>query len=116
MQSITSSPFIPHTDNVRGFVFDVATGLLREVTGMSVLRLGDTAPNFTAATTEGDIDFHSWKGGSWAVLFSHPADFTPVCTTELGRTATLQQEFEARDVKTIAVSVDPLESHLQWAR
>ncbi len=82
---------------------------------MSVLRLGDLAPNFTAATTEGDIDFHSWKGGSWAVLFSHPADFTPVCTTELGRTATLQQEFEARDVKTIAVSVDPLESHLQWA-
>jgi alkyl hydroperoxide reductase subunit AhpC len=79
------------------------------------LRLGDEAPDFTADTTDGTIDFHSWKDGSWAVLFSHPADFTPVCTTELGRTASLQGEFAKRNVKAIAVSVDPLESHNGWA-
>ncbi|HEX9031965.1 MAG TPA: peroxiredoxin [Streptosporangiaceae bacterium] len=81
---------------------------------MSV-RLGDEAPNFTAATTDGTIDFHDWKSGHWAVLFSHPADFTPVCTTELGRTAELKSEFERRGVKVIAVSVDPVESHNGWA-
>jgi alkyl hydroperoxide reductase subunit AhpC len=79
------------------------------------LRLGDEAPNFTADTTEGQIDFHDWKSGSWAVLFSHPADFTPVCTTELGRTAELNDEFKKRNVKTIAVSVDSVESHRDWA-
>jgi alkyl hydroperoxide reductase subunit AhpC len=79
------------------------------------IRLGDEAPNFKADTTEGLIDFHEWKSGSWAVLFSHPADFTPVCTTELGRTAGLQDEFAKRNVKTIAVSVDSLESHNGWA-
>jgi len=79
------------------------------------IRLGDEAPNFTADTTEGTIDFHEWKAGSWAVLFSHPADFTPVCTTELGRTAELNAEFAKRNTKTIAVSVDPLESHKGWA-
>jgi len=79
------------------------------------LRLGDEAPNFTADTTEGPIDFHEWKKGSWAVFFSHPADFTPVCTTELGRTAALNEEFTRRGVKTIAISVDPLESHQGWA-
>jgi thioredoxin-dependent peroxiredoxin len=79
------------------------------------IRLGDIAPNFTAETTEGAIDFHEWKQGSWAVFFSHPADFTPVCTTELGRTAELQSEFESRGVKTIAISVDPLDSHERWA-
>lgn len=79
------------------------------------IRLGDEAPNFTAETTEGTIDFHEWKDGTWAVLFSHPADFTPVCTTELGRTAGLQAEFETRNVKTIAVSVDSLEDHRGWA-
>jgi alkyl hydroperoxide reductase subunit AhpC len=79
------------------------------------LRLGDTAPNFTAATTEGDIDFHAWKEGSWAVFFSHPADFTPVCTTELGRTAALGGGFAERNTKTIALSVDPLEDHQGWA-
>ena len=79
------------------------------------LRLGDVAPDFTADTTEGEISFHQWKDGSWAVLFSHPADFTPVCTTELGRTAELNDAFTARNVKTIAVSVDPLESHQGWA-
>jgi alkyl hydroperoxide reductase subunit AhpC len=79
------------------------------------IRLGDVAPNFTADTTEGTIDFHQWKSGKWAVLFSHPADFTPVCTTELGRTAGLQDEFEKRGVKTIAVSVDSVEDHKGWA-
>ncbi len=79
------------------------------------IRLGDTAPDFTAATTAGDIDFHRWKQGSWAVLFSHPADYTPVCTTELGRTAALDEEFAARNTKTIAVSVDPIEDHHGWA-
>jgi len=79
------------------------------------IRLGDIAPDFTAETTEGTIAFHDWKDGSWAVLFSHPADFTPVCTTELGRTASLKQEFDKRNVKAIAISVDPVESHLEWA-
>ena len=79
------------------------------------IRLGDEAPNFTAETTEGTIDFHDWKSGTWAVLFSHPADFTPVCTTELGRTAALQGAFTERGVKTIAVSVDPVDSHRGWA-
>ncbi len=79
------------------------------------LRLGDEAPNFSASTTDGDIDFHSWKADSWAVLFSHPADFTPVCTTELGRTAALKSGFAERNTKVIAVSVDPLEDHHGWA-
>lgn len=78
------------------------------------IRLGDTAPNFTAETTEGPIDFHKWKGNSWAVLFSHPKDFTPVCTTELGRVAALKKEFEKRNTKVIGLSVDPLQSHKDW--
>ena len=80
------------------------------------IRLGDEAPNFTAETTEGTIDFHQWKDGNWAVLFSHPGDFTPVCTTELGRTASLKSEFDKRGVKVIGVSVDPIESHNGWAQ
>lgn len=80
------------------------------------LRLGDTAPNFKAQTTMGEIDFHQWLGDSWGVLFSHPADYTPVCTTELGRTAQLKEEFDKRNVKAIAVSVDPLESHMGWVK
>ena len=79
------------------------------------IRLGDQAPNFSAETTDGPIDFYDWKDGSWAVLFSHPADYTPVCTTELGRTAALNGEFAARNAKTIAVSVDPIEDHRGWA-
>lgn len=79
------------------------------------IRLGDVAPNVEVDTTEGPIDFHNWQGDSWVVLFSHPADFTPVCTTELGRTAALQEEFAQRNVQTIAVSVDPVESHRGWA-
>ena len=78
------------------------------------LRLGDVAPNFSAATTEGPIDFHQWLGNSWGVLFSHPADYTPVCTTELGTVARSKGEFEKRNVKVIALSVDPLESHRGW--
>lgn len=80
------------------------------------LRLGDEAPNFTAQTTEGEINFHEWLGNSWGILFSHPADYTPVCTTELGATSKLQQEFEARNVKAIAVSVDPIDSHHGWIK
>jgi alkyl hydroperoxide reductase subunit AhpC len=79
------------------------------------IRLGDVAPDFSADTTAGPITFHDWKSGSWAVLFSHPADFTPVCTTELGRTASLKGEFDKRNVKAIAVSVDGVESHNAWA-
>ncbi len=81
---------------------------------MSV-HLGDTAPDFTADTTDGEISFHDWKQGSWAVFFSHPADFTPVCTTELGRTAALHSEFAKRNTKAMAVSVDPIEDHRGWA-
>src|ERR1044071_4557251 len=80
------------------------------------LRLGDIAPNFTATTTEGTIDFHQWLGNSWGVLFSHPADFTPVCTTELGAVAKIKSEFEKRKVKVLAVSVDPLTSHQGWIK
>lgn len=80
------------------------------------LRLGDTAPDFTVNTTEGVVDFHKWLGNAWGVLFSHPADFTPVCTTELGKVANLKSEFEMRNTKVIAVSVDPLESHVRWIR
>lgn len=80
------------------------------------LRLGDTAPNFTAQTTIGDIDFHQYLGDGWGVLFSHPADYTPVCTTELGRTAQLADEFAKRNVKVLAVSVDPLDKHDGWVK
>ena len=78
------------------------------------LRLGDEAPDFTAETTEGTIRFHEWIGDGWAILFSHPADYTPVCTTELGYTAKLKPEFEKRGVKIIAISVDSLEDHRGW--
>jgi len=78
------------------------------------LRLGDIAPDFTAESTEGSIRFHEWLGNSWGMLFSHPADFTPVCTTELGKTALLKGEFEKKGVKVIAVSVDDLASHNKW--
>ena len=78
------------------------------------LRLGDIAPNFAAKTTLGEIDFHEFLGNSWGVLFSHPADYTPVCTTELGKTALLQTEFEKRNVKVLALSVDGLDKHHSW--
>jgi alkyl hydroperoxide reductase subunit AhpC len=79
------------------------------------LRIGDEAPNFTAETTEGTINFHEWLGNSWGVLFSHPKDFTPVCTTELGYMARLKPEFEQRNVKIIGLSVDPVEGHKRWS-
>lgn len=80
------------------------------------LRLGDVAPNFKAQTTEGEIDFYEYLGNGWGVLFSHPADYTPVCTTELGRTALLKDEFAKRNVKVLAVSVDPLDKHEGWIK
>jgi thioredoxin-dependent peroxiredoxin len=79
------------------------------------LRLGDTAPNFTAETTEGTIDFHQWLGDSWGILFSHPKDFTPVCTTELGYVASIKPDFDKRNVKVIGLSVDPVDNHSRWA-
>ena len=78
------------------------------------IRLGDTAPDFTAETTEGVIEFHKYLGDSWGVLFSHPKDYTPVCTTELGRVASMKNEFDKRNVKVLALSVDPLDSHKGW--
>lgn len=80
------------------------------------LRLGDEAPNFTAQTTEGEIDFHEWLGDKWGVLYSHPADFTPVCTTELGMTAKLKGEFDKRNVKVLAISVDSVADHKEWIK
>ena len=80
------------------------------------IRLGDVAPDFTAETTQGPVSFHQWKGNNWAVLFSHPKDFTPVCTTELGRVAALKPQFDQRGVKVIGLSVDPVASHHVWEK
>lgn len=81
---------------------------------MSTIRLGDIAPNFRAITTEGEIDFYDYLGENWGILFSHPADYTPVCTTELGTTAKYKEEFDKRNVKVLALSVDGLDSHFKW--
>ncbi|MEP0264772.1 peroxiredoxin [Dokdonia sp.] len=83
---------------------------------MSTIRLGDTAPDFTAASTEGEINFHQWLGDSWGILFSHPADYTPVCTTELGTVAKYTEEFNKRNVKVAALSVDGVDSHHGWIK
>ena len=80
------------------------------------VRLGDTAPDFTAQSTQGEISFHAWKGDSWAVLFSHPADFTPVCTTELGAVAKRKGDFDARNTKVVGLSVDAIEDHNGWSQ
>src|SRR5438552_10979494 len=80
------------------------------------IRLGDIAPDFTADTTMGVVNFHDWKDTKWAVLFSHPRDFTPVCTTELGAVAALRSEFEKRDTKVIGLSVDPIDAHERWQK
>jgi len=84
-------------------------------TAQRALQLGDEAPDFTAKTTEGTIQFHEWLGNGWGVLFSHPKDFTPVCTTELGELARIRPEFDRRGVKVMGLSVDPLEAHVRWA-
>lgn len=83
---------------------------------MSTIRLGDEAPNFTAQSTEGEINFHEWLGDSWGILFSHPADYTPVCTTELGTVAKYKSEFDKRNVKVVALSVDGIASHHDWIK
>src|SRR4051812_49704830 len=80
------------------------------------LRINDTAPNFTAQTTQGTINFHDWIGDKWAVLFSHPKDFTPVCTTELGYMAKIEPEFTKRNAKLIGLSIDPVDNHSKWAK
>src|ERR1700687_435975 len=80
------------------------------------IQLGDTAPDFTAETTEGRLSLHEYLGDSWGILFSHPADYTPVCTTELGRTAALKDEFAKRGVKVLALSVDPVDKHIGWIK
>jgi len=83
---------------------------------MATIRLGDEAPNFTAGSSEGTINFHEWLGDSWGILFSHPADYTPVCTTELGTVAKYKEDFDKRNVKVVALSVDGLESHKGWIK
>ena len=83
---------------------------------MATIRLGDVAPNFTTESTEGTINFHEWLGDSWGILFSHPADYTPVCTTELGTAAKYKSEFDKRNVKVVALSVDGLDSHKEWIK
>jgi alkyl hydroperoxide reductase subunit AhpC len=88
---------------------------MKELEGLMTLQLGDIAPDFEAETTEGRISFHAWLGESWGVLFSHPKDFTPVCTTELGYMARLKPEFDKRNAKIIGLSVDPVENHKRWA-
>ena len=94
---------------------DLPPNTHRKLAQNMALQLGDTAPNFTAATTDGEIDLYDWKGDSWAILFSHPKDFTPVCTTELGAVARLKPEWDKRNVKVVGLSVDELTNHAAWS-
>src|SRR5205814_4965567 len=93
-----------------------AAGQTRQVEAIMSLRINDEAPNFTAETTQGNINFHDWIGNGWAVLFSHPKDFTPVCTTELGYMAGLNPEFQKRNTKIVGLSVDPVGDHTRWSK
>jgi alkyl hydroperoxide reductase subunit AhpC len=102
--------------NTKYFFIEFLFYFLEQNKRTMAIRLGEIAPDFTAETTMGEINFHEWLGDDWGLLFSHPADFTPVCTTELGRTAALSGEFEKRNVKAIALSVDPLDSHNSWIK
>ena len=103
---------IDYVNNRRNFILNKQKS--NQIFNIMSLRLGDAAPNFKAKTSEGEIDFYEYLGDSWGVLFSHPADYTPVCTTELGKTASLKSEFDKRNVKVIALSVDSVESHKGW--
>ena len=109
VRSIPQSAATAYTD---ADVISIISFISKE--GTMALRLGDTAPDFTAETTEGKIEFHKWLGDSWGILFSHPKDFTPVCTTELGTMAKIMPEFKKRNVKVLAISVDPIDAHKGW--
>lgn len=101
----------PRCGKIHYMITPIDTQKLQPLTG---LRLGDIAPNFKATTTAGEIDFYEYLGNSWGILFSHPADFTPVCTTELGKMASLKKEFSSHNVKVVALSVDPIDKHRKW--
>jgi thioredoxin-dependent peroxiredoxin len=102
--------------NILIYLFKITFCLIKIYFSMGILRLGDIAPDFEVETSLGKISFHDWLGDSWGILFSHPADFTPVCTTELGTVANYQSEFDRRGIKVIAVSVDGKQSHIEWIK
>src|SRR5580658_9052203 len=112
IRQINSTRIVPPRFDEHRIIRDSSGQCFRKEAAM--LQLGQTAPDFAAETTEGPIRFHEWLGDSWGVLFSHPKDFTPVCTTELGAVAKLKAEFDKRNTKVLAVSVDPIESHQGW--
>src|SRR5271156_6384 len=113
IRQINSTRIVPRRFDEHCIIRDASGQCFRKEAAM--LQLGQTAPDFAAETTEGPIRFHEWLGDSWGVLFSHPKDFTPVCTTELGYLARLKPEFDARHTKIVGLSVDPVESHMRWA-
>ncbi len=107
---------LQYVDEFHPSELDVVATAGDDSSAQGILRIGDTAPDFVADTTEGRIGFHDWVGDSWAVLFSHPKDFTPICTTELGRLAAIKSEFDRRGVKVIGLSVDAVSNHASWAQ